>query len=111
MSTCIFDLIFSAPENPEGIRVDSQSPSHIELSWIQKGVVTNYSIVVLNEENSNYTISWENTVEDEYTAVINDLSVPGKSYNISITAFSEERDSNAVTTSAVTRKLCDDVSN
>ena len=79
--------------------------SQIDIWWTQAGIISNYTIKVVNEEFNNYSVSWSSSGNGNYSATIANLSVPGKFYYINLTAISEYQASETVTTSAVTRKI------
>ena len=90
------------PEKPRDVETMSQSTSHVDIRWMQTGIVSSYVIVVANEEDGNYTVKWNQTFIGYYIATVNNLSVSGKRYYINIMAVSGNQSSDMVKTSAVT---------
>ena len=97
---------FSVPNKPNNVTVVGQSTSHLEINWTQTGIITSYFILVLNEIDDNYTVTWYNeTINGSYSATIADLTVSGRLYYINVTAISEGQYSEIATLSAATSKI------
>ena len=99
-------LFHAVPEMPNNLTIIDQSVNQIEMRWLQTGIVTNYSIVVLNEVDNGYTVKWFNeTASNSFNATINNLLVSGRTYDINLTAISEDQYSEIAAISASTRKI------
>jgi hypothetical protein len=90
------------PYSPTNVTAVQRTESSLNITWNQRGIVRDYSVMVTNEMDGDYNVTMN---VDQPSAHISGLSVPGGHYDMRLTAISYGKHSSETATSQITSKL------